>query len=182
MSKELPLYGFGGGGGGSSSYLYNLGKQKYAWGIDAWFFGSPDSYAQDYPIPTLNDDGSISLILSNVKGSTTKQVSGVYHLLKDFDLTNVNQLVFEGFGKRTDKMTTTAGRSSVYIAVVPRTASYWGSDAVAKTSFSCTTTETEYTKTLDVSGITGSYDVVIGMLTTYIAEVCVTMKTLKAVR
>lgn len=161
-----------GGGGNASPYLYNMGKQNYAWGSDKKLYHS--TYVAEYPSVILLDDGSIEISL--VRSTSAKGLSGTYHLLKDFDLTNVKELVFEGF-KTSSSGQTTYPRA--YLAVMDRAKSYWGTNAIAKIAIGNTT---EQTVTLDVSSISGFYEVFIGLLSTSDDATSVTMKKLKAVR
>lgn len=91
------------------------------------------------PSVTKNTDGSvkISITVNSAVGS------GVYELVEDFDLTDVRTL--------------TADIEGGFLCVVQRNAQYFRENAVAWTSVS------GGKAALDVSGIEGKYDIVIGI-------------------
>ena len=117
--------------------LFDYGKQPYKWQARSW------SMVKDVtaitPSVTKNTDGSvkISVTVNSAVGS------GAYELVEDFDITNVKTL--------------TADIDGGFLCVVQRNAQYFRENAVAWTAVS------GGKAALDVSGIEGKHDIVIGI-------------------
>lgn len=155
-------------------YLFNYGEQGYQWKARGWKYNDASHIAQT-PTVTNNTDGSVKISISSSADNFVG--GGVYELASDFDLSNIATLEIDCVCART----TTGGH--VHIAVVPRAATYWYSGAVAKANIG---NSGEQKVTLDVSQISGYYDIVVGLLiNSYVqgtGTLSCNMKTLKAVR
>ena len=118
------------------------------WQARGWARKSSSSNAVA-PTLTLADD-----CMEITPGSGT-YACGVVEVCADQDLTDVNQLTID--------YEAVVKYNILYLAVISRTETYTD-DAVARTQLHSITTETTVTRTtatLDVSGVSGSYDVAI---------------------
>lgn len=159
-------------------YLFDYGRQHYEWQARGWKRSSSSHQAKT-PTVKANADGSVSVSLSATTATTDRYPGGVYELVEDFDLTGIASLELECDYSNTQ--TSAANADGFCLAVVPRSATYWDSSAVAKVW-------SKNSKViLDVSNVaSGSYDVVIGLYLNAenygAGTMTVTMKELKAVR
>ena len=159
-------------------YLFDYGRQHYEWQVRGWKRSS-SSHMLKAPTVKTNTDGSVTLSLSATTKDTDRYPGGVYELVEDFDLTGVASLELECDYSNTQASATSA--DGFCLAVVPRSATYWDSGAVAKVW------SKKANATLDVSNVaSGSYDVVIGLYLNAenygAGTMTVTMRELKAVR
>lgn len=140
-----------------ATYLFNYGKQKYKWQARAW---AAHNYTAKAPTVSVNSDGSVTLTMPKASSGYN---SGVYELVEDFDLTNVDTLIAKGTGN---------GGS---VIVVNRNISHWGyPNPVAANDF------TNGECSLDTRNIAGSYDICIAFNSGTDADVSFNFKTLEA--
>lgn len=139
-------------------YLFNYSKQSYAWQARGWKQSDTINQYAKAPTVTKNSNGSVMLTLSPSKDYT--YTSGVYELKNDFDLTNVN------------KLTLNASANLGELIVISRSNKAWGGYAVARRSIS--------SGTLDVSSLSGSYDICLAVYITKAQSWSATFNTLTA--
>lgn len=120
------------------NYVFYYGKQIYPWQTRGWEMSS--SYTAKAPTATTNSDGSVTLLMPY----SSTRFSGVYELVNDFDVTKYNKLTLDA----------TCNQQGLYLAVVKRSSTYCHTDAAAIVSL-------DSSKTLSISALTGSYDIVL---------------------
>ncbi len=139
-------------------YLFNHGKQSYKWQARAW---AASNYTPVAPTVSVNSDGSVTLTVGKASSGYN---SGVYEMVEDFDLTNVDTLVVKGAN--------IYGGVAIYI--VDRNSQHWAyPNSIASGSFNndeCL---------VDTSQITGSYDILIGLFAGTDSAASVVFKTLR---
>jgi hypothetical protein len=156
-------------------YLFNYGKQSYKWQPRGWKHSSSGQVAI---VPTVKTNADGSLTFSVTGSGTNYAGGGGMELVEDFDLTGVKTLELEfTYG------TTQTKTPSFSLIVIPRSATYWGTEAVASTSSDLA----EGTISLDVSQCpAGSYNISIVLWINTAnnsgGTITCTMKTLKALR
>ena len=140
-----------------ATYLFNYGKQSYKWQARAW---AASNYIPVAPTVSANSDGSVILTVGKASSGYN---SGVYEMVEDFDLTNIDTLVAEG---------TSTNGAGIY--VVNRNSQHWAyPNSVAAAVFS------DGGCLIDTSQITGSYDILIGIFAGTDSAASVVFKTLR---
>lgn len=141
-------------------YLYNYGEQNYEWSARAWKASTAANNNSSTPSVTINADGSASVAITS-SGYTYS--AGVYELVNDFDLTDYKTLTltFNYSFSTSYTKDSYCSKPYSYLAVVPRSSAAWQDSAVA--SIGWNTSGNNQTVELDVSSISGLYDVIIGI-------------------
>lgn len=148
-------------GGKKAKFLYNAGNEceelTGGWVTRAW------SYSTAYtsivaPTLTKKETGFTAVQSS---GSTQ---SGVIEVQNDVDLTNVNSITFD-FSSIVVTNATSSYIARLTCAVLPRTASryYTNATKAAEKTYTAPANEKDVTITIDVSDLSGSYDIIIGL-------------------
>lgn len=127
-------------------YLFNYSSQSYAWQCRGLrYYTSSSNHGGVTPSCVTNSDGSVTISMTN--NGTVMMTGGCYELVQDYDLTNKNKIIIE-------YATATGG---TWLTVNNRSDPQWAN------YIACVRlTETANTKTeLDVSSITGLYDIMV---------------------
>lgn len=159
-------------------YLFNYGKQQYKWQARGWKRSSSVHIAKTPTVKT-NSNGSVTISLSGANTSADRYPGGGYELVNDFDLTGITTLELD-----CDITSTQSKIEGVWLVVIPRSATYFESEAVAVVRSQNAGSQTMQ---LDVSTCSpGSYDIAVCIYLNAenngAGTVSVTMKELKAVR
>ena len=141
------------------TYLFNYGNQEYTWSAKAMIPNS--GVTAKKPTATAKDDGSVSFGLTNSTDSA--QYAGGYGMDELVDLTHVNTITIDcGL-----YFTGTGTVGTVRCCILPEDAKYFKDDQVAGAVVSksdiASSTLVDKTVTIDVSSITGSYKIFIGV-------------------
>lgn len=136
------------------------GWQARALAINSNFSGSGNSTVK----PTLTKNAN-NMVMSLSRSGTITTTSGIVEVIKDIDLTNINTIkgVFEKIV--ASGTFDSSQRFGLLVVVMPRTATYFDTNSVAQFSkqYTQAVTETDISFEVDVSSLSGSYDIAIGM-------------------
>ncbi len=137
------------------------GWQSRALALNSAFSGSS---ARPAIAPTLTKNND-NMVMELSKATSQQTTSGIVEIVKDVDLTALNTIkgVFKKIVSAGIFSSTYTG--SIYIIAMPRTATYFTTDAKALSSirFEAQQTLTDEEIELDVSALNGSFDIVIGL-------------------
>ena len=157
VKKTTQIYQ-GGNWIGWATYLFNYSNQEYTWQARGWKQSDNINQYAKAPTVTKNSNGSVKLTLSPSQDYT--YTSGVYELKSDFSLKDVNTL------------TLNASANMGELIVIDRSKTAWGGYAVARRSIG--------SGTLDVSTLTGSYDIALAVYLTKAQSWTATFNSLTA--
>ena len=146
------------------AYLYHLGDTcddlTGGWQARGWAISS--SFQKITPSLTFSDDG-MTVSVNNTLTTSPYQASGVVECIKDIDLTNFNTLTIDC--SVTHSYSDTQGFSPVQLVVTGRTGTYVNSNrqAVEVVWAEGNASNESRTVSLDISGCSGTWDVVLAL-------------------
>lgn len=140
----------------TNMWLYNNGNENTeltgGWISEGWYYMTSHAGSKKALGLTKN---ATNMVITNNTSSVTTGDSGIVHIARDVDLTPYSVL-----SMKCDFSIKNAG---VILGAMPKGSSYFVSHAGAVTSFGNPSSGTGATITVDVSQLTGAYDIVIGM-------------------
>lgn len=145
-----------------TQHLYKYGDEcinlSGGWSAKAWARSS--NYKPMTPVVTKGNS-SMTVALS---GSNSAYTSGAAHMVKDVDMSNHSRLVVK-FASITAAGTLNSDNYSVlYVLALNRNVQYTNQSAAESTErFTTSRTVTEYEIAVDISALSGVYDVAIGI-------------------
>ena len=156
-----------GGSAAGTIYLYNAGDENTSltggWSAKGWTWNSYFVAGA----PTVEKGTSVMTIrLANIAGTDSASISGVVHIANDIDLTNYKVLTAL-FTTLTLAGTMSASpQTPVSLCVLKRSSTTYLSDSAARVNcaaFSAAGSKSSQTLTVDVSSLSGSYDIAIAL-------------------
>ena len=143
-------------------FLYNFGNECVA--LTGGWEARAQSHSSDFTniiSPDLKKagDGFIATL------SSTAARSGVVEVQKDIDLTNVKKVIFDFASIKASGATSEYRGGRLVCSVLARSAQRFQSGATkyVEKIYTSTVTETDVAMEIDVSDLTGSYDIALGL-------------------
>jgi hypothetical protein len=135
----------------TEKYLFYYSREKYKWQGRAW--AALEGTGAEVPTVTTNADGSKSISFSN---SAAAYRGCAYELEKDVDLTNISTITASVDFHISDD----AKNGNMYLIAINRSKTYWIDNTAAQVYIE---NGDNQTVTLDVSKLTGNYNIAITM-------------------
>ena len=135
----------------AEKYLFYYSREKYKWQGRAW--AALADTGAEVPSVTTNADGSKSISFSN---SAAAWRGCAYELEKDVNLTNISTITALVDFHISDN----TANGNMYLLAIDRNKTYWFDGAAARAAIE---NGDNQTVTLDVRGLSGSYDIAIAM-------------------
>lgn len=149
-----------------AGYLYNLGDECESitggWQARGWKANSNYSALT----PTLAKNAENMTMALSKPGGDVYTASGAVEVKKNIDLTRISQIVFKFESVTVGGSATSSQKAGIVGTIVDRNATYFRTDTVAENSiyYESTGTRNDVVIAVDVSAISGEYDVVIGLM------------------
>lgn len=132
-------------------WLFDYGRERYDWQARAWGYGYGKAVE---PTITRKNDGSVDITLQT---SGSEGIGGAFELVENIDLTPYKTIETSIEYKQSGFLQASGGNA--YILVINRKSSVWGNAAAVQVIMTPNTAN----PTLDVSNLSGFYDVAIAL-------------------